>query len=214
MQTRITRIFGELIHHLPYAAVGVAACVGLLLAIEKMGWSYTPTQYFHITHPTHIFLSAVVTTAIFWKHERRWLKTFLVGFLGTIPICTLSDVFFPYLGGILFGTPVMFHLCAVEEPHLVYPAALLGVAVGMVLLRWVERGTEIFHLLHIMISSLASLLYLISFDVDLWQLSVTFAFIVTVIAVWVPCCLSDIVFPLAFVKNGRAPCCWHHPHEF
>lgn len=214
MQTRITRIFKELIHHLPYSAVGVAACVGILLAIEKAGFSYSPRQYFHITHPTHIFLSAVVTTAIFWKYEGRWLKTFLVGFFGTIPICSLSDVVFPYLGGWLFGTPVEFHLCAIEEPLLVYPASLLGIGVGIFLLRWVERGTEIFHLLHIMVSSLASLFYLVSFDIDLWHFSVTIAFFITLVAVWVPCCLSDIVFPLAFVKNGHAPCCGHHTHEF
>lgn len=213
MQTRIGRILKEFIHHLPYSAVGVAACVGILLGLEKMGLSYQPKQFFHVTHPTHIFLSAVVTTAIFWKYERRWLKTFLIGFFGTIPICTLSDVFFPYLGGLLFGTPPAFHLCAVEEPWLVYPSALLGIVVGMSLLKRVEKGTEIFHLLHIMVSALASLLYLISFDVDLWRLSVTFAFSVTVAAVWVPCCLSDIVFPLWFVKNGKAPCCGGGHHE-
>ena len=36
-------------------------------------------------------------------------------------------------------------------------------------------------------------------------------FLVLFIAVWLPCCVSDIIFPLLFVKN--APLCTHHPHE-
>lgn len=214
MQTRLKRIFKEFVHHLPYAAVGVLACVGILLVIEKMGLRYRPRQLFHITHPTHLFISAMVTSAMFWKYEKRWLRAIVVGFFGTIPICLLSDVFMPYLGGYLFGTPVQFHLCAVEEPYLVYPACVGGIFVGISFLSWVDKGTEFFHLLHILVSSLASLLYLVSFDISLWEQSSLIAFGITLIAVWFPCCLSDIVFPLTFVEGGKVPCCGHHPHEY
>lgn len=214
MKIRVLRIFKELLHHLPYSAVGVAAALGLLLAIEKMDWRLAPLLSFHITHPLHIFLSAVVTTAMFWKYEPKFWKAGLIGFLGVIPICTASDIFMPYLGGLLLQTPVQFHLCAVEEPWLVYPACLAGIAAGIFLLKWVERLTEFCHLSHVLVSSLASLLYLLSFDRALWESAAFLVFVITVLAVWIPCCLSDIVFPLAFVKNGQAPghapCCGHH----
>lgn len=213
MKLKVARIFKELIHHLPYSSVGVAASLGLLLGLEKMGWHIPSLLSFHITHPTHIFLSAIVTTAMFWKYEKKMAKAIVIGLVGTIPICTVSDIFIPYCAGYLLHTPIQLHLCAIEEPWLVYPACLLGIALGIILLKWVERLTEFCHLSHVLISSLASLLYLISFDLSLWQGSALLAFVITVFAVWIPCCLSDIVFPLAFVKGGHAPCCGHHPHD-
>lgn len=214
MQTRIARIFKELVHHFPYAAVGVAASIGFLLGIEKAGWHPVGTTPFHIFHPIHLFLSGAVTTAMFYEyeHEKKIFKTVIIGFLSTFPICTLSDIFIPYVGGLLWHTPVQFHLCAIEEPWLVFPASFAGIFLGMIFLQLVEKGTEIFHLLHVLVSSLASLLYLASFDVALWQESAVVPFVITLIAVWVPCCLSDIIFPLCFA-GMKAPCCGHHPHK-
>lgn len=214
MQTRIARIAKEFIHHLPYSAVGVAACVGILLGLDRMRWNPDPLILFHVMHPLHILLSAAVTTAIFWKYERRWIRAVLIGFAGSVVICLLSDVVVPYLGAVLFHQRILFHLCAIEEPWLVYPSALIGILSGIYLLNWLEKGTEFFHLSHVLVSSLASLLYLVSFDIALWRGSAFLAFAITLVAVWIPCCLSDIVFPLAFVKEGKAPCCGHHPHDY
>lgn len=212
---RIARIFKELIHHLPYSAAGVAAAVGILLAIQKMGFKESPENYFHIAHPLHIFLSATVTTAMFWKYDRNIIKTILIAFLGTLPICIISDIFIPYFGGLILKTPIAFHICLIEEPWLVYPACFLGLLAGIFLLKIVERLTEFGHFSHVLVSSLASLLYLVTFDLLLWEGSIWFAFIITLLAVWVPCCLSDIVFPLIFAKEGmpHTPCCGHHPHQ-
>lgn len=214
VHTRIGRIFKEFIHHFPYSAVGVAACVGLLLAVERMGWKMTPLVFFHVMHPLHVLLSAAVTTAVFWKYEERWLKAGLIGLFGSVVICLLSDVVVPYFGAVLFHTQIPFHLCAVEEPWLIYPSAAMGILAGIFLLRLLERGTEFFHLAHVLVSSLASLLYLVAFDIALWRGETLLAFAITLAAVWVPCCLSDIVFPLAFVKGANSPCCGHHPHEY
>lgn len=215
MILRLTRIIKELFHHFPYSAVGVGAALGLLLGLEKMGWLFGAKNSFHVTHPLHIFLSAVVTSAMFWKYEKKWAKTFLVGIVGVIPICAISDTFMPFLGGKFLNTPVIFHLCLIEEPWLVLPACILGIFAGIFLLKWVDKLTEFSHLAHVLVSSLASILYLISFDPSLWQVSAFAIFCITVLSVWIPCCLSDIVIPLAFVKgdHARAPCCGHHPHE-
>lgn len=208
------RILKEFIHHLPYSAVGVAACVGILLWLDRIHWNSHPLLLFHVMHPLHILLSAAVTTAIFWKYEQRWLKATAIGFIGSVGICLLSDIVVPYLGASLFHTQIDFHLCVVEEPWLIYPSAAVGILGGIFWLNLLERGTEFFHLLHVLVSSLASLLYLISFDIQLWRAHALLAFAITLVSVWVPCCLSDIVFPLALVKEGKVPCCGHHPHEY
>lgn len=213
MKNKFSRIFKELVHHFPYSAVGVAASLGTLLALEKMGWRYHPLFSFHLLHPTHIFLSAVVTTAVFWKYEQGLWKAGLIGFFGVVPVCSLSDIGIPYLGSFLLKTPAQFHLCIVEEPWLVFPSCFLGIAAGIFFLKWVEKLTEFGHFSHVLVSSLASLLYLISFDTLLWEGYALLAFGITVLAVWIPCCLSDIVFPLLFVKGAHVPCCGHHPHE-
>lgn len=214
--SRFTRICKELIHHLPYSAVGVGAALGLLLAFERTGFRVgSPEFFFHTMHPIHILISAAVATAMLWKYDRHFLKAVCIAFFSSLPICTISDIIIPYLGGRFLHTPVIFHLCIVEEPWLVLPACFLGIVLGMIFLKWVERLTEIGHLSHVLVSSLASMLYLISFDITLWSTSISIVFAIALVAVWLPCCLSDIIFPLIFAKgqHPHAPCCGHHPHD-
>jgi len=142
----------------------------------------------------------MVTTAIFWKYHPEWLRASLIGFIGTIPVCAVSDILIPYLGGVFFGTPIVFHFCIISEPWLVFPFCILGIVFGIFLIRWVEKGTEMTHLLHVLVSSLASLLYLVTYDVSLWAISLWMVFMITLVAVWIPCCLSDIVLPLLFIR--------------
>lgn len=210
MAARVAKIVREFLHHFPYSAVGVGASLGLLLGLEKMRWMLPPEETFHITHPLHVFLSAIVTAAMFWKYEKNFVKTILISMIAVIPICVISDVLFPYLGGLLFHTSIGFHLCLIEEPWLVLIPCFLGIFFGILLLKGVERLTEFTHLAHVLVSSLASMLYMISFDASLWHNSAFAVFLITVLSVWIPCCLSDIVIPLAFVKGEASPCCGQH----
>lgn len=210
----IKRIAKELLHHLPYSAVGVAAALGILLGFEKMGWGGKALLQFHSMHGLHIFLGSLVASALYWEYEKKIFKVLLVGFVIPIFTCTLSDIVVPYFGGVLFGKAATLHVDAIEEPFVVYGAGLAGFILGILFLRWVKKGTEFAHLAHVLISSLASLLYLVSFTPILWRYSTFLAFIITLIAVWLPCCLSDIVFPLLFTKGGKSPCCGHHPHDY
>ena len=208
LEPKLKHIAVEFFHHLPYSAIGVGAAFGIVLALEKIGWEQTPLLQFHLTHPLHLFLSAIVTSAMFWKHEHKVAKGIIVGILGTIPLCTMSDIIFPFFGARLMGTTLPLHICLLREPVMVLSATGLGIAAGFLLVRWLDHITEFTHMLHVLVSSLASLLYLITFDQTLWQSAVAATFIITLIAVWVPCCLSDIVFPLAFTSE-IAP---HEPH--
>ena len=208
MRARWGRLVAEFAHHLPYTIVGS------LIAMAAVWWFGTQhlgngraealiaqaRASFHLFHPLHISLSAIATTSLFWRHERRVLRATVVGALGTIIPCGLSDYIFPYLGGLLLRQPMELHMCVVDHPQLFFPFLALGIVGGF----WAEErvtGSHLFsHGAHVFVSSAASLLYLISFGFTAWMTDVRFvfpAFVTIVLAVWVPCCISDIVVPTA-----------------
>ena len=155
---------------------------------------------FHILHPAHLLLSSTVSAAVFRRHGGA-LTAILVGILGALAICTLSDVLIPYLGGAALGASMELHLDIFLKPWLVFPPALAGAALGALLLRW----TRCPHAAHVMISTLASLFYLMAFPVGVvdWLPRLPLVFVVLFVAVWVPCCTSDVVFPHLFVAKVK-----------
>ena len=108
------------------------------------------------------------------------------------------------------------HLGFIEEWYIVNPAALLGIFIAYYLPR-----TKFPHAAHVLISTWASSSYLLmSIQSDITASAVTGIFAILFIATWLPCCLSDIVFPLLFVKSDleiESPCKIHafhsHPHK-
>jgi hypothetical protein len=212
---KLRHIIVELGAHLPYSIFGVV--IGVIIAGMLTFFAailnarhmlpFASEELFHVFHPTHILLSALVTTAMFWKHERRFFKTLLIGFVGSVAICGISDILLPYLGGRLFGTNMHLHVCIIEHPHIIIPFAIIGVAVGFLVPSAIEKSTEFSHSMHVLVSSLASILYLISFGMPDWTHMIGEVFLITIIAVMLPCCLSDIVFPLSFVNHKH-----HHKH--
>ena len=169
-----------------------------------------PWEEFHLAHPLHLFLSSLVTSAMFWKYGRSLFKGVVVGLLGSIPICTISDIFFPFFGSKIFQSSVPFHFCLIAEPGLILSATILGIVVGHFLIPWVYLLTRVTHMMHVLVSSLASMLYLVLFIPSLWQEHLLAVFLITVLAVWIPCCLSDIVFPLMFTGSDKPGCVHCH----
>jgi len=197
-------IFLELGYHLPFSIFGVTLgiiFVGLLTFISSVLGSESLTskaadQLFHIFHPAHILFSAVTTTAMFWKHDRHILKAIIVGFLGSIFICGLSDMFFPLVGGLILGADMHIHICIIENPSLIIIFTAIGVLSGLMVKKNQDHSIKYSHSAHVFISSTSSLLYLIGFGLNNWMDSIASIFIITIMAVMIPCCLSDIVFPL------------------
>jgi len=107
------------------------------------------------------------------------------------------------------------HLGFVKEWYIVNPAALLGVLIAYFLPR-----TKFPHAGHILVSTWASSSYLLmNMRSEITAAAVIGIFAILFIAIWVPCCISDIVFPLLFVKSDielPGPCPEHalhsHPH--
>lgn len=207
---KLKTIVIELTHHLPYSifgvivgiiAMGILTFFAVLLGKEEV-LPLASEELFHVFHPAHILFSAVATTAMFVKHEKRPLKGAIIGFLGSISICGLSDVIFPYFGGMLLGQEMGFHLCLINEPQLVYPFAVVGVIAGLFVTNSFEKSTEYSHSAHVFISSAASILYLVSFGMVDWIHILGGVFLVTIFAVMIPCCASDIALPICCTHRG------------
>ena len=210
-KSKLQHILLELGAHLPYSIFGVVIGVVVLgiltfFAIILDSTHLLPKasqELFHVFHPVHILLSAIVTTAMFWKHERRFFKTLFIGLAGSILICGLSDVLLPYIGGKILGTEMHLHLCILEHPWIIVPFAIIGVLTGFLVPSAIEKSTEFSHSMHVLVSSMASILYLISYGMTEWIHLAGGVFLVTIVAVMLPCCLSDIVFPLSFINDRK-----------
>jgi hypothetical protein len=193
-------ILKELSHHAPFTLFGALTGVLLIALSASVLGAFGHEFLFHTLHVLHLFLSAIVTTAIYRKYERKTQEAILVGFFGSVGICTLSDIIFPYLGGRVLRIPMSFHFCLVEHPWLVLPGTFLGVWLG-----FHRPGTELPHAGHVLVSTYASAFYLTSFGTPAsWISFLPLVFPLLFVAVWLPCCTSDFIFPLLFVQSRKA----------
>jgi hypothetical protein len=201
---RILSITGkELKEHAPFTVIGAFTGIVILVliiagsALEEVH-SVDETIFF-ILHPTHVFLSAWVTTSIYLKYGRRelWLAL-IIGLTGSLGVATLSDSLIPYLGEVLLQLPhANAHIGFIEEPLITITPALIGVASGYFI-----KTSKFPHLGHVLISTWASLFHVImalGATVLWWQMGGIFIFLF--LAVWLPCCVSDIIYPLLFIKK-------------
>ena len=203
----LRRIANELREHAPFTTFGAVTGV-IIMAIIVFG-NVLPQVYrvsypiFYILHPAHVVLSALVTTAMYKKYGngKIWMAI-LIGYFGAIGIATLSDSVIPYLGEMLLSLPNKgIHIGFIEEWWIVNPAALIGIAIGY----W-RPTTKFPHSGHVLISTWASLFHIIMAlgeTVNWITLLVIFFFLF--LGVWIPCCTSDIVFPLLFVRKKLPP---------
>lgn len=198
-------ILTELRHHLPFS-VGAVAIALVVLAIANVGLKVSDAsmmQLFHVCHPLHLLVAATATTGMFYLYEHKVMKAVLIGILGSAPVCSLADIAFPFLGGLLLGTKMELHICALEEPWLVWPCVAVGVATGIAGASFLKRITLYSHSAHVFVSSFASAIYLISFGLKDWTSQFGWVLLIVLVAVMVPCCLSDIIFPLLFTKHRQ-----------
>jgi hypothetical protein len=216
----------ELVHHLPFSVSSVAiglAFAGIICFVTPAGPAFAPVadhpeharvedheptregsvisdhaspaheisaahdhhahdnpflSLFHLFHPMHMLFSAAATTAMFWRYERRVLKAMIIGIIGAVGV--------------------------IQHPQLVLPFAAVGVIIGLTAAQSVSRSTFLWHSLHVFSSTMASIFYLIGpFGRVGWIDSIGIVFVFIVVAVMVPCCFSDIGFPLLLVGSAR-----------
>ena len=198
------QILKELKSHAPFTLLGAITGIIIMLVFQSSssGISYS---VFYILHPIHVVLSAIVTASMYKLHKCghtkdkcNFLILLAIGYTGSIGIATISDSLIPYLGEILLHMPNRgIHIGFIEKWWLVNPMAILGVVIAHF---WTD--TKFPHAGHVLLSTWASLFHIIMAKGEVVSLlSYTVIFLFLFLAVWLPCCISDIVFPLVFVKE-------------
>jgi hypothetical protein len=190
----------ELRVHVPFTIFGTLLGVVVMVAIvhARMPRSVSETL-FEIMHPAHVLLSAAVTTGLYRLYTKGALwKTFLIGYFGSVGVATVSDCIIPYVGELLLDLPHSHpHLGFIELWWLVNPAAVLGIVIG-----WARPKTKYPHAGHVLLSTAASLFHvMMALGDEVGVITMVLIAVFLFLAVWVPCCTSDIVFPLLFARG-------------
>jgi len=241
VKEKIQHIAAELKGHAPFTILGALTGILFMLIFRNIGRPHAEVL-FTIFHPGHVVLSAMVTASLFAIHRKakNFVLILIIGYVGSIGIATLSDSVVPYFGESILGLNIpahaelhedthndhaedidnthSIHLGFIEDWYIVNPAAILGVLIAYFLPR-----TKFPHASHVLISTWASSSHiLMNTRGDISFAAGAGIFGLLFIAVWLPCCISDIVFPLLFVKSDltlveSCVCKVHahhsHPHE-
>ncbi len=205
------QIFKELKIHAPFTTFGAITGIVIMVLFWNLP-SRISHNIFYILHPIHVVLSALVTASMYKLHtcERisgkcirgkcnLWILL-IIGYIGSVGIATISDSIIPYIGETLLHMPNRgIHLGFIEKWWLVNPLAILGVAIASF-----RPTTKFPHAGHVLLSTWASLFHIImaSGGTLNWLLYVA-VFFFLFLAVWIPCCVSDIVFPLLFAGRSK-----------
>jgi hypothetical protein len=197
-------ILDELKEHAPFTIFGAATGIVIMALFQRLPWQVSQ-DIFYVLHPAHVVFSALVTASTYEFHRCRrdrrrcnlWILL-VIGYAGSIGIATLSDSLIPYLGEALLGLPNReVHLGFIERWWIVNPLAVIGITIA-----YFKPSTKVPHSVHVLLSTWASLFHIImALGAGLSVFSYVVIFIFLFLAVWVPCCVSDIVFPLLFVKE-------------
>jgi hypothetical protein len=210
-QKHLLWILNKLAEHLPYSIF--SAFIGLLFitTITLFNKVHHLTYIFHLFHPTHLLLSATATTAMFWRFSFTSYRTLfsvlyaiVVGFTGSVAICGLSDIVLPYLFGLLYTKKMVWHFCLSEHPLIILPFVSIGIILGFWSGQILRYSTFLSHSAHVLISTMASVLYLMTFGLTDWMKDIGIVFLITIISVIFTCCMSDIIYPLIFVKPCKS----------
>jgi len=229
-------ITAELKGHIRYTISGATLGIAFMFLFQKLTGAGSQSL-FVVFHPGHVILSAMVTASMFRLHavKKGFLIVLIIGYIGSVGIATLSDIIIPHTGMHILGLDLpthsqlhhtvlpidaenqgeqhqhgrsKIHLGFIEEWYIVNPAALIGVFIAYFFPR-----TKFPHAVHVLVSTWASSAYLLmNLRSELTVFTVLGIFATLFIAIWIPCTISDIVFPLLFVKSDlkMAEACPHH----
>ena len=219
LRKKLAIILHELKNHSTFTLFGAFTGIVCMLLFKNFEHE-TSRRIFYVFHPAHVFLSAIVTSSMFQFHTKRSniIAVLLVGFFGSLGIGTLSDSLIPYVGEVLLGMHIethahehagfaeQVHIGFIEGWYIVIPAAIAGVLIALF-----KPRTKIPHAGHVLLSTWASSFHmLMAMDGQLSVLKAVGSFGFLFLAVLLPCCFSDIVFPLLFVKSSDDLSHVHH----
>lgn len=207
-------VLDEFVCHFPYAVFSLT--VGLIVlsmmspstAIYTREIKITFHRLFHSFHYLHILFASAGAILTFFRYSSNFFLGLLIGTVSPAIFCMVSDILMPYVGGEILGAHMHLHICFVSEFGNIAIFLLIGVLTGLVLRFHVLRqhGGSLFtrwlHFSHILLSSMASMFYMVSHGFFDWDKQMGLVFLVLIFAVVLPCTLSDIIVPV-FVARGK-----------
>ncbi len=226
-QTIWQSFYHELLHHFPYATLSVALALMLLTLITVFFDTGVAAQaaaacsegccnhasgldiLFHSFHFIHILFATSGTIVTFRRYSDKIWVGLLVGTLSSMVFCTLSDVLLPYVAGRLLGIEMDLHICFATELSNILPFLGVGLFNGWVMTQLPEFRTQenslFLHFLHTFISAMASIFYAVGHGLSDFYTYFGMFYLLMVVAVIIPCTLSDVIAPIFFAKFVSKP---------
>jgi len=152
-------------------------------------------SFFYVIHTIHVFVFGIIISALFFKHRKNPFIAFLIGFIASVMLASISDIIFPFIGALIFNLNTSFNLPIVKTPFIIISTGLIGSLIG------IETKFEKIPLwIQVFISVFTGLFYLISFS----KIPEFFGFIHLTIIVFLGAlitnCIRDLAFPYFFSK--------------
>ncbi|MGC2310658.1 MAG: hypothetical protein WA432_03495 [Candidatus Babeliaceae bacterium] len=208
----------ELACHLPYAAFSLALAFIILsfMHFASLTSDHTSETWrkgyhvlFHSFHYLHLIFAVTGTLVTYFRFARNIFIGIIISLIFPAIFCSLSDVALPTLASDLLGVPMKMHICFFQLKDLLnlLPFMIMGLITGLALRRHHESALMFLslgsHFIHILISSMAAVFYVVSYGFSAWPKSMGLLYFLLVIAVVIPCTLSDIVIPMYCARYKR-----------
>lgn len=159
---------------------------------------------FHSFHFIHILFATSGAMVTFYRYSRKIWQGLLLGLFSSLVFCTFSDVLLPYAAGLMLGVHMHLHICFHSELPNILPFLICGLINGLVMVQIDEFRSEKnslnLHFVHTFISAMASIFYAVGHGLSDFYSQFGLFFALMVVAVIVPCTLSDVVAPILFAR--------------
>jgi hypothetical protein len=198
--------YEELSNHIGFTIFAVfLAAILIILAKEfifksSAGGEAVSENLFEGFFISHLFFAALTPAALFSVYRKSLWIGIIVAIITSALTCTLSDIVFPYIGGTILNYNMTFHVCILEEPVLAWTFIITGAVIGYFLSQSVRKLSRYTHGIHILFSSLAAGLYLVSFGVDILSLKALLFIPILIFSVLIPCVTNDVGVPSFMVS--------------
>lgn len=202
----------ELSHHIKFT-IGAVLIASLVIVLLKYfflkPFAYSESQHlFEGFFISHLFFASLTPAALFSLYNRNIVIGILLSVISSSITCSLSDIVFPYLGGLLLQYDMDFHMCIIDEPVISWIFIFGGAFIGFFLSVYVRKLSRYTHSAHIFLSSMAAGMYLITFGVGLLSLKALIFLPILIVSVLLPCVMNDIGVPSYIVsitdKRGKS----------
>ncbi len=211
----INTLFDEFVCHFPYAVFSLTIGLIILALVTPGGGvalyvvKHSFHRLFHTFHFMHILFASAGAILTFFRYSRNFIKGILVGTISPAFFCMLSDILLPYVAGRILGVKMSLHICFINEFSNIGIFLILGVMTGFILRFHVDRChesslfTSWLHFGHILLSSMASMFYMVANGFLHWDKQMGMVFALLIVAVVVPCTFSDVIVPFVIARDGK-----------